>query len=347
VAAAAAALILSVTLVAQKKDDKKQAEARKKEIQGVVMIAEAVGAGQPAPTDLALTWVHEDFLKAQNNHQYVPFTLSIDTAGLTGSNVALYWRVDAQVQVQGLGALLSPPADAQDDKKDKQDAPSRHAYEDISFVPVKPDQGVLTLSRSFTVPAGTYDVCVVVKESEPADKKGPAPKAAALKRTITVPDYWNSEFSTSSIIVADGIQELSTALSPQEIVERPYALGTLEIVPALDTVFTRKNELSVFMMIYNTGTDSMNKPDVVVEYHFYAKPAGQAEKFFNKTNPQNLNAQTLPPQFNLAQGYQLQAGQAVSLASFPEGDYRLKITVTDKIANKSLTRDLDFTVTAG
>ena len=31
-------------------------------------------------------------------------------------------------------------------------------------------------------------------------------------------------------------------------------------------------------------------------------------------------------------------------ASFPEGDYRLEIKVTDKIANKSLTRDVNFTV---
>jgi hypothetical protein len=34
----------------------------------------------------------------------------------------------------------------------------------------------------------------------------------------------------------------------------------------------------------------------------------------------------------------------VPLASFPEGDYRLEIKITDKIANKSLTREIVFTV---
>ena len=63
------------------------------------------------------------------------------------------------------------------------------------------------------------------------------------------------------------------------------------------------------------------------------------------TNPQNLNAQTRPPQFDFAAGHQLQSGQAVPLASFPEGDYRLEIKITDKIANKTLTRDVTFTVT--
>ena len=118
----------------------------------------------------------------------------------------------------------------------------------------------------------------------------------------------------------------------------------MEIAPVYDLKFKKMSELSTFMLIYNPKTDSANKPDVVVEYNFYQKPAGQPEKFFNKTNPQNLNAQTLPPQFDLAAGHQLQSGQAVPLASFPEGDYRLEIKVTDKIANKTLTRDVNFSV---
>jgi hypothetical protein len=55
----------------------------------------------------------------------------------------------------------------------------------------------------------------------------------------------------------------------------------------------------------------------------------------------------LPPQFDLAAGHQLQTGQAVPLASFPAGDYRLEIKVTDKLGTKTVTRDVNFTVTAG
>jgi hypothetical protein len=42
----------------------------------------------------------------------------------------------------------------------------------------------------------------------------------------------------------------------------------------------------------------------------------------------------------------VQTGQAVPLASFPEGEYRLEIKVTDKLANKSVTRDVNFSVAA-
>src|SRR5258708_26648296 len=117
----------------------------------------------------------------------------------------------------------------------------------------------------------------------------------------------------------------------------------MEIVPVLDTKFTKKAELSTFMLIYNPKVDSANKPDVSVEYNFYQKLAGQPEKFFNKTNPQNLNGQTLPPNFDFAAGHQLQSGQAVPLASFPEGDYRLQIKITHKNPKKNLTPQNLFT----
>ena len=85
-----------------------------------------------------------------------------------------------------------------------------------------------------------------------------------------------------------------------------------------------------------------------MEYNFYQKPpAGAAEKFFNKTSPQDLNGKTLPAAFDMSLGHQLQTGQAVPLASFPAGDYRLEIKVTDKLATKTVTRDVNFTVTAG
>ena len=145
-------------------------------------------------------------------------------------------------------------------------------------------------------------------------------------------------------------------LTPQQQADRPYALGTMEIVPVADTKFTKKSELSTFMLIYNPKVDANNKPDVVVEYSFCQVAAGTehkegepckaGEKFFNKTNPQALNAQTLPPQFDMAAGHQLQSGQAVSLAPFPEGQYRLEIKVTDKVSNKTLVRDVNFSVSA-
>jgi hypothetical protein len=336
-----------VALIAQKKDDKKQSDAQKKEIQEVVRFVDGVAGGQPAPNDLGLSWVREDFLKATGNKQYIPFTVTYDASKVSGSAVSLYWRVVAK-DAAGT-ASVTPPADSKDkDKKDDKKPAPRFAYEDLNTITVAADKSApARVSRSFTVAGGTYDVYVVLKEPTSQQKNAPAPKMSLIKQTVTVPDFWNADLSTSSVIVAQRIEPLNAPLSPNEQAERPYALGMMEITPAFDMKFSKKAELSTFMLIYNPKTDSMNKPDVTVEYNFYQKPAGAPEKFFNKTNPQALNATTLPPQFDMAQGHQLQTGQAVPLASFPDGDYRLEIKVTDKLANKTLTRDINFTVLAG
>jgi hypothetical protein len=54
----------------------------------------------------------------------------------------------------------------------------------------------------------------------------------------------------------------------------------------------------------------------------------------------------LPPQFDVAAGHQLPGSLVVPLTSFPVGDYRLEIKVTDKISGKTLTQNVNFTVEA-
>src|SRR5438270_13490530 len=104
----AIAVVASVGLTAQNKDDKKKDDAQKKEIQSVVKIVDDVAAGQPAPNDLALTWVRDDQLKAQGNKEYVPFTVSVDASKVSTPNVAFYWRVIAK------GGATPSPATAGD-----------------------------------------------------------------------------------------------------------------------------------------------------------------------------------------------------------------------------------------
>ncbi len=335
----AVALVAATSLSAQRKDDKKQDETLRKEVQGAVKIADdamtvpPVGqAGPPPPADFALAWIHEDIMKATNKQEYVPFIVSLDPSKVSGGKMVFYWRA-----VSKTGP--NPLADSKKDGKRPM-----YPYEDVSVVEVKGKEPI-RVARSFTVPAGSYDIYVVMREFTPTQKNAPPPKAALLKQSVTVPDYWNGDLATSSVIITERIDPLPAPLTPQQQVDRPYALGNMELVPAVSLKFSKKAELATFILIYNPKTDSSNKPDVTVEYNFYEKSAG-AEKFFNKTSPQNLNAQTLPPTFDMVAGGQLQSGQAVPLASFPEGEYRLEIKIIDKLGNKTITRDVNFSVGA-
>jgi hypothetical protein len=342
----ASALVLSVGLFAQA--DKKTEDALKKDSQALAKLTDAALVAQGGANDFNMAWVKEDFLKGPKDKEFVPFTFTLDPTKVTTENLTLYWRVVPT-------PTGAPAADASK-KNDKQ--PGKPVWENVTLVPTAGAQNPLRLSRSFVAPAGSYDVYVVAKEL-PGEKapKNVMPKTVVLKQTVNVPEFWNSELTTSSVILADKIEPLSAPLSSTQLVERPYAaLGVMEIVPTTTSKLSKKSELSVFFLVYNPKPDSAQKPDINIEYNFCQvapgnqpkpdEPCKAGEKFYNKTEPQVMNAQTLPPAFDLSMGHQLQTGQAVPLAGFPEGDYRLEIKVTDKLANKTVTRDVNFSVTA-
>jgi hypothetical protein len=346
---AAAASMDPVQAQQQPKKDKNLEKAQKAEIDAILKIADGAAAGQAVPSDVKMTF-HNDFLKALEGKTYVPFTLEIPAVQLSAKSVTLYLRVVAKTPPAPAAAA---PAEKKDEKKDTKNRP-QYAFEDVYFPELRPaDAGQpYRLSRAFTVAAGEYDVLVCLKERLPfgEKEKKPAPvfKTGYLKQTIAVPDYWGGQLATSSIILAANVEPLTAPLTREEQVEQPYTLGMTKITPNTSNKLPKKGELSLVFIIYNTGQDANKKPDVTVEYQFFQKVAGaeNGEKFFNKTNPQNFNAQTLPPQFDPSAGHQLVAGQSVPLGSFPEGEYRLEVKVTDKLSGKVLTHNLPFTVAA-
>lgn len=369
---------------AQKKDDKKDqpkyTDAQRQELTPLVKTIDEVmktsgGTGAytvagkddkttvtAAGTENPFTW-HNDFLRAQNQLIYVPFIVAME-AGKVPTSVAGYLRVAPK------GATGAPAAAASDDKKkdkdkDKNAAPT-YPFEDVYFTELRagaaapapaaaaagapaaaPASSALKLMRAFAVPAGTYDVYLALREravSGQGGKDEAGVKVTVFKHELTVPDYWSGDLTTSTIMVADKVETVTSPVPPEQQRERPYVLGSAEIVPALDSKFTKAEELGVIFQVYGAQVGSDKKPDVTIEYNFYQKEAGGGEKLFNKTVPVTLNAQSLPPNFDPDQGHQLVGGQQIPLSSFPDGDFRLEIKITDNKSSKSITRDVPFSV---
>lgn len=315
---------LPMTALAQK-DDKKRSKQEKEEIETVVKMVDAAMAGQPAPSDVQMK-IAPVFLKSQEARNFVPFT--VEMTGIPQKDAVLYVRV------------VDPTAKP-DEKKKKVEYP----WDDVHFVPAAQLSGSpVRLNRVFMAKPGTYDVYIMAKERL-ADKapKNTVVKAGLLKTSVTVPDL-ATEFTTSSILVADKVNMLTAPLSMDEARERPFAFGTQELEPAADMDFTKAEELSIFFQVYNPGLTAGGKPDLTLEYNFLRKD-GAEDKFFNKTNPQTINESNLPPQFDPAK-FPVPGGITVPLKSFPEGEYRLEIKITDKTSNKVLTQNVKFNVKA-
>ena len=66
---------------------------------------------------------------------------------------------------------------------------------------------------------------VAVKEATSQTKNAPPAKAGVIKQTVTVPDFWNGELATSSVIIAQRIDPLPAPLTSQQQIERPYAMN--------------------------------------------------------------------------------------------------------------------------
>jgi hypothetical protein len=100
----------------------------------------------------------------------------------------------------------------------------------------------------------------------------------------------------------------------------------------------------VLLQIYNPMLTPEKKFNLEATYTFYRQDAG-VEKRFNSTEPQIFSSDNMGAGFDPSGNSSIQAGQGVPLQSFPEGQYRLEIKITDKLSSKVLTQNVNFTVT--
>jgi len=327
------------------------------EIRALLTVTDEAATGK-ATSSLPVKWEQHHFIKSHGDRTYVPFTVSVDPAAFSAATpVGVYLRVAKRGE---LPPTVAPTAADEPEKKDKKkgkkdeaqttgtkvDSRHQYAFEDVFFFDLPaPTAGQPQLvRRAFAVSPGDYDVYVAVKEKAAAGATA-SPKIGVVKHELTVPSM-DGEFTTSSPILASRVEELPAEIPTDRQAENPYTFSTMKISPTLNGKFTKKDELNIIFWIYGAGVDpATKKPNVEVEYNFHQKTA-DGEKFFNKTDPQVLNAQTLPAQFDLAAGHQLPGSLALPLTSFPEGDFRLEVKINDKVSGKSLTRDATFSVAA-
>jgi hypothetical protein len=323
------------------------------DIQALFTTVDAVAAGtQPAPADIPVSLVQQHFLLTQGGTVMIPFTVNIDKSKVNGPVVVYMRAIDKNAPVAATGT--PPAAPANNNRNDRNNrnkpapVPAGPTYAvSAAFTAEVPANG--RLARAIELRPGQYDFLFAVKErgtAPPKDAKdakdAPVAKMGILRRDLTVPDL-NTGLGTSSVILANSVEPVTSPLTPEQQMSNPYTIGgVLKITPNESAQFAKAGELAAIFWVYGV-TSVSGKPDVEVEYTFHRKLA-EGDKYFNKTEPQQYNAQTSAPTFNLDAGHQLMAIQGLSVQSFPAGDYRLEIKVTDKPSGKSVTQNVTFTV---
>lgn len=325
---------LAVAAQRAERDEKRRSRQEQQDIEALVKLVDGVSMGEQSPGQIAIEFEESHFVKGQDGKTYIPFTVKVDPAQLSLRQVAMYVRVAPKAAAE--------PAEAEEANRNRRDDKQRIEYpwDNVHFLEIPKDGRV---SRALAVAGGEYEMFIAMKERNTGQRNQPPQKTGVAVVDLSVPDFTANELATSSVIVAETVEPVQTAMTNEQQQENPYTFGTMRIVPADDPAFQKSGELQVVFWIYGATQDASKKPDVQIEYNFHQRTP-EGEKYFNKTAPQVLNAQTLPPQFDMALGHQLPGSLVVPLASFPAGDYRLEIKVTDKPTGKTLTRDVLFSV---
>ncbi len=263
------------------------------------------------------------FLKGADGRTYVPFTVTLDGRGERFADAAVSFRVAVrEIMNTRFGTAAYRVV-------------QRNAF-GVRMQPT-PAGGRFVRSALMLRP-GQYEVFIAIRERGETAR----PESAGLTALLTVPDFTKKGLRLSSVIVADRLEPLGEAVEAGAA--RPYVLGTSEIVPVSDTEFTRDETLTVAFQVYNAATFVDGKPDVQVDYRVYREGENRP---IGATAPQTFDVDSLPEEFSAAAGHQLTPVQALPLAQFEPGEYRLEIEVRDFLGDARAATEVPFTITPG
>jgi hypothetical protein len=318
----------------QAEQQRKLSGDEKREYVALSQLVDSVVAGkQPAPADVKLAF-RNHFLKS-NANVYVPYLVEISGGKFASFPVAMYVR-----------AAQKPAAGATPAAETKPGVEVDWPFADVYFLDEKnitTSGDVAVVGRAMQLPPGEYTIYVAMRERQPRDRKQPQ-KSVVLTHPLSVPDM-NKGLTTSSVILASGLDPAPEQLTGQQQLEQPFTISGYRITPAFSPNVSQAGELLFVFFIYNEGVAASGKPDLDVEYLFFR---ASEDKPFTKLATQSFNATTLPGQFDLNVGHQVFVGQGIPLKSaqmtFAPGDYRLEIKITDKTNGQAITRNVPFTV---
>jgi len=209
-------------------------------------------------------------------------------------------------------------------------------FEEYYFFDLKASRGsdLRLIERALALPPGEYDIYVALIDRGRLKTSSPA----ILRRTISVPDYWDDRLALSSLILVSGINTLKAPLPRERQAERPYTFGHAEVVPVTSHAFRTGDVLSVVFQICNYGAPDA---DLTAEYNFFQQVDG-TRRLFNRTTPQHMTDADLPP----PAPWETQAftSQSVPLRSFPPGEYELEVIVRDRLTRAIAKQSVAFTV---
>ncbi len=179
-------------------------------------------------------------------------------------------------------------------------------------------------SHSVYLSPGTYRLNVVVKDVVGGTMNN-------YETALHVPHFEDDKLGLSTVILADQIEKVPT----RSIGTGQFVIGDSKVRPRVSEIFRRDEKMGIYFQIYNFGADEKTqKPSGDIQYEVVRN--GSNEKIFDFSE----DLKVVPG----ASAQQVTVEKLLPLAKLEPGQYTLKMKVTDRIRNVSVSPTATFTV---
>ena len=184
--------------------------------------------------------------------------------------------------------------------------------------------------KALPLPPGLYRLDIAIKDVNNPDHVG------IYGRGIDVPEYHDEKLGTSTLILAD---EMNT-VSSREIGEGNCVLGNTHICPrvsanaATPVTFKRDQQLNFWMQVYNLGVDEATKSNRAKVTYEITDMANNTVLFEKEIDSKDLGAHS----------DQLTVEKTLPMAGLQPGKYKVTIKINDTISKQEIAQSAPFVV---
>jgi len=169
---------------------------------------------------------------------------------------------------------------------------------------------------------GLYRLDVVIKDTT-------SNNVGVMNTRLAVPPFDDDKLQASTLILADEI----SAVASKDIGVGMFVIGSTKVRPKLDQSFTPSQPMGIYFQLYNLKIDeTTHKNNATIDFEIFQ--GNQSIKHVVQTSEQLHQS-----------GEQLTVQESVPLQNLPPGKYRIDIKATDALANQTVSRTSEFTVT--
>ena len=168
---------------------------------------------------------------------------------------------------------------------------------------------------------GLYKIDLVLKDIHSGN-------VGTINQRLSVPRYSDDKLATSSLILADLIENLP----PRQVGSGPFILGSAKVRPNVMDKFDRDKDLNIWLQVYNLTVDEQtHKPSATVET-LITRNGREVRKVVESATELSGAAQ------------QVTLAKSMPLKELEPGEYSVQIKITDNLSKEVIASNGKFVV---